>query len=78
MNNDENYSNDNIDQLGKIGNQNMEAKTEYKKLKSTKSLSEKDKHILGLVAAGRPMDRICAMHMVHKSYVQALVEKNKQ
>ena len=36
MNNEENNKNENTTELGKVGSQNMEAKTEYKKLKATK------------------------------------------
>jgi len=80
MNELEKQENAPTDQLGKIGNQNMEAKTEYKKLKETKvtsakPLSDMDKRILNDVKNNRPMDRICAQFMVHKSYVTALVER---
>ena len=82
MNNEEKHLNDNTDQLGKIGNQNMEAKEEYKKVKATKvtsvsPLSKQDKMILNDMKNGRDMNLICAQHMVHRSYVEALVEKNK-
>ena len=80
MNELEKQKNEPTDQLGKIGNQNMEAKTEYKKLKATKvtsakPLSEQDKRILNDVKNGRDMNLICAQFMVHKSYVTALVER---
>ena len=66
--------------LGAIGNQNMEAKTEYKKYKATKvtsasPLSKADKAILNDVKNNRPMDRICAQYMVNKQYVETLVSK---
>jgi len=66
--------------LGTIGNQNMEAKTDYKKYKATKvtsasPLSKADKAILNDVKNGRPMDRICAQYMVNKQYVETLVSK---
>ena len=80
MNELEKQTNAPTDQLGKIGNQNMEAKTEYKKLKATKvtsasPLSPQDKSILNDVKNGRDMNLICAQFMVHKSYVTALVER---
>jgi len=80
MNELEKQTNEPTDQLGKIGNQNMEAKTEYKKLKATKvtsasPLSPQDKRILNDVKNGRDMNLICAQFMVHKSYVTALVER---
>ena len=80
MNELENHKNNSNAELGKIGNQNMEAKTEYKKLKATKvtsakPLSEQDKRILNDVKNGRDMNLICAQFMVHKSYVTALVER---
>ena len=80
MNELEKQKNEPTDQLGKIGNQNMEAKTEYKKLKATKvtsasPLSPQDKSILNDVKNGRDMNLICAQFMVHKSYVTALVER---
>ena len=81
MNELEKQENDNTDQLGKIGNQNMEAKTEYKKLKATKvtsssPLSPQDKMILNDVKNGRPMDRICAQYMVNRQYVEKLTNEN--
>ena len=80
MNELEKQKNEPTDQLGKIGNQNMEAKTEYKKYKATKvtsasPLSKADKAILNDVKNGRDMNLICAQFMVHKSYVTALVER---
>ena len=80
MNELEKQTNENTTELGKIGSQNMEAKTEYKKLKATKvtsasPLSPQDKRILNDVKNGRDMNLICAQFMVHKSYVTALVER---
>jgi len=74
MNNEENYSNDSIDQLGKIGDQNMEAKKKYKQLKQDTELSDTDKRIIALVKSGRPIDRVCAQFMVHKSYIEKLMK----
>jgi len=80
MNELENQDNKPTIELGKIGNQNMEAKEEYKKLKATKvtstsPLSQQDKMILNDVKNGRDMNLICAQHMVNKHYVNALVER---
>lgn len=80
MNELEKQENAPTDQLGKIGNQNMEAKTEYKKLKATKitsasPLSSQDKRILNDVKNNRDMNLICAQYMVHRTYVEALVNK---
>lgn len=81
MSNEENYVNDNTDQLGKIGDNNIQAKESYmakkKEIKAASTLSDQDQRILALVKEGRPIDRICAQYMVHKSYVDALVEKHK-
>ena len=81
MNELEKQTNDNTNELGKVGSQNMEAKTEYKKLKATKvtsvsPLSPQDKRILNDVKNGRPMDRICAQYMVNRQYVEKLVNEN--
>ena len=76
----EKQTNENTTELGKIGNTNMEAKEEYKKYKATKvtsakPISEMDKRILNDVKNGRDMNLICAQFMVHRSYVETLVER---
>ena len=81
MNELEKQTNENTTELGKVGSQNMEAKTEYKKLKATKvtsasPLSPMDKRILNDVKSNRPMDRICAQYMVNRQYVEKLTNEN--
>ena len=75
MNNEENNSNAEPE-LGKVGNQNMEAKTEYKKLKATKVASVKptitDK-IKSLHARGFNDNQIAAMLMCQKSLVKQVL-----
>lgn len=83
MNELENQKNNSTAELGKIGNQNMEAKTTYMakkkatKVTSAKPFSPQDMRILNDVKNGRDMNLICAQYMVNKHYVSALVEKNK-
>jgi len=74
MNNLKNNKKENTGLNSSIGHNNMEAKKEYKKAKakSKPKLSDKDQRILNEVKAGRPMDRICAQYMVHKTYVEKL------
>lgn len=81
MNELENQENKPTAELGKIGSQNMEAKTEYKKLKATKvtsvkPLSSMDKRILNDVKNNRDMNLICAQYMVHRTYVEKLKNEN--
>lgn len=45
--------------------------------KKVSTLSPQDQGILSLIKAGRPMDRVCAQYMVHKEYVEALLQNNK-
>lgn len=83
MNNEENNKKDSNAELGKIGDQNIEAKTTYMakkkaiKVTSASPLSPQDKMILNDVKNGRDMNLICAQYMVNKHYVAKLVETNK-
>lgn len=52
---------------------------QVKKTKKTpvvKKLSQQDERILNELKAGRPMDRICAQYMVHKTHVEKLRNEN--
>ena len=82
MNELENHKNNSNAELGKIGNQNMEAKTTYMakkkatKVTSASPLSPQDKRILNDVKNGRDMNLICAQYMVNKQYVEKLKNEN--
>lgn len=82
MNELENHKNKSNAELGKIGNQNMEAKTTYMakkkaiKVTSASPLSPQDKRILNDVKNGREMNLICAQYMVNKQYVEKLKNEN--
>ena len=75
MNNIENNSNAEPE-LGKVGKQNMEAKTEYVKVKATKVASVKppiEDKIRGLHERGFDHNRIAAMLMCQKSLVKQIL-----
>ena len=75
MNNIENNSNAEPE-LGKVGKQNMEAKTEYVKVKATKIASVKppiEDKIRGLQARGFNYDQIAAMLICQKSLVKQIL-----
>lgn len=72
MSNIENNSNAEPE-LGKVGKQNMEAKTEYVKVKATKVASVKppiEDKIRGLHERGFNYDQIAAMLVIQKSLVK--------
>jgi len=76
MNELENNVNDNTDQLGKVGEQNMEAKAEYKKLKATKVASVKptiEDQIKSLHKRGFNIDQIAGTLMCQRSLVKQIV-----
>ena len=76
MSNEENKPNEAIE-LGKVGKQNMEAKTEYVKVKATKVASVKppiEDKIRGLHERGFNYDQIAAMLMCQKSLVKQTLE----
>ena len=83
MNNEENNKKDNTELNSSVGANNEEAKKaivkerkKAKKVAKKAQLSPQDERILNEVKAGRPVDRICAQYMVHKSYIEKLTNEH--
>jgi len=87
MNELENQKNEATDLNSSVGGNNEEAKKaitkERKRIKkassitSVKPLNDKDHKILNDYKNGVVMNIICARYMVHRTYVESLVEKYK-